>query len=57
MAQPLMTINQVCEYLNIDRKTLYTYIKEGRIKPRRLPSGRPRFTQKQVDGLLKKGGE
>lgn len=49
----LMTTQDVCDYLSVTRRTVYSYVKEGKLKPKNLggpQSGRPtyRFAREDV---------
>ena len=47
------TTNEVMELLQICRRTLYTYIEKGYIKPHKTPSKKVYFSKKDVDNFIK----
>ena len=47
-----LTLNEVAERLRVGRSTLYRWVREGRLKPHRLPGGRMRFEEEDVERLL-----
>lgn len=48
----LLTLKEVAERLRVGRSTLYRWVREGRLKPHRLPGGRMRFYEEDVERLL-----
>lgn len=44
----LFTISQAAEIMHVSRQTIYTWIKEGRIKPVLTPGGRSRIPEEQL---------
>ena len=49
-----LTLEQVCEILQVSRNTLLKYLKLGYIKAYRLPSKEWRFKANDIDAFLKK---
>ena len=49
-----LTLEQVCDILQVSRNTLLKYIKLGHIKAYRLPSKEWRFKANDIDNFLKK---
>ena len=45
------TLQEACEYLRINRNSMYTLLNSGKIKGFRIGKLR-RFTQKELDGLI-----
>ena len=45
-------VKGVCGILRIDRRTLWKWIKEGKIKAVRLPSGRYRIPESEIRKIL-----
>ena len=48
--------SEVAKMLNIDRHTVTRWIREGRIKAVKLPSGRYRIPESEVRKILEGGG-
>ncbi len=47
----LLTIKEVCEYLNVSKPTIYRLIKEGKLKPIKI--GRAtRFDKEDIDKFI-----
>ena len=57
MSEQLMKVADVAEYLQVCKKTVYNWIKAGKIQALRLPNGKIRFKPKQIKALLAKGSE
>lgn len=53
----LLNSEEVCQLLRVSRPTLHRYVKNGTLKPKRLPGGRLRFDRQQAlsvfNGALK----
>ena len=45
-------VKEVCGILRVDRRTLWKWIKEGKIKAVRLPSGRYRIPESEIRKIL-----
>ncbi len=43
---------QASDYLGVSRPTIYRWIKDKRLKPRRTPTGEFRFRIEDLDSLL-----
>ena len=52
----MLRSGEVAEILGVDRHTVVKWIKEGRIKAIRLPSGRYRIPEGEVRKILEGGG-
>lgn len=52
VGQEYLTPGEAAKRLNVSTRTLWRYQAEGRITPRRLPSGHRRFLVEDVDRLL-----
>ena len=51
------TIDQVAEILDVDRRTIYNYIKNGTLpEPKRDISGHPYWTPDQIESALRLRG-
>ena len=49
--EPLYTVQQVAEYLNLATRTIYSYIRSGKLKAMKV--GREyRITQKELERFL-----
>jgi len=48
---------EVCKILRIDRRTLWKWIKDGKIKAIKLPSGRYRFPESELKRILEATGD
>jgi len=48
----LLKVGEVLKVLRISRKTFYRWVKEGRIKVVRLPSGRYRVPKSEIERIL-----
>ncbi len=48
----LYRVKEVCEILRIDRRTLWKWIKEGKIRAIKLPSGRHRIPESEIRKIL-----
>jgi len=51
--QRLLTVNEVAKELRISARTLYLWIKQGRIKAIKLPSGKLRIESSELERILK----
>ena len=51
----MLRSGEVAEILGVDRHTVVKWIKEGRIKAIRLPSGRYRIPEGEVRKILEEG--
>jgi excisionase family DNA binding protein len=49
---PLLTINEAAEFLQVDRRTIYRWIQSGRLAVITLPSGRRRIRQEEFRSTL-----
>lgn len=45
-------IQEFSEKVGVSSRTIYRYIDQGKLTPKRLPSGLPFFLQKDVDLFL-----
>lgn len=52
--EPLLSVNDVVEYLGVSRRTVETIIAEGDLVPIRVRTAR-RFTRDSVDSYLRRG--
>ncbi len=50
----LFTPIEAAKRLKIDRITIYRWIKSGRLQAKRLPNGRIRIEERELDKLLTK---
>ncbi|MHA1835151.1 MAG: helix-turn-helix domain-containing protein [Candidatus Baldrarchaeia archaeon] len=50
-------VKEVCEILRIDRRTLWKWIKEGKIRAIKLPSGRHRIPESEIRKILGESSE
>lgn len=50
-------IQEFSEKVGVSSRTIYRYINQGVLTPRRLPSGLPFFLQKDVDLFLNSESE
>jgi len=53
--EKMLRSGEVAEILGVDRHTVVKWIKEGRIKAIRLPSGRYRIPESEVRRILEGG--
>ena len=51
--QRLLTLDEVAKELRISRRTLYLWIKQGRIKAIKLPNGKLRIESTELERVLK----
>lgn len=51
MEKRLLTVKEVCEYLNISKPTVYRLIKEGKLKPIKIGKS-TRFEKEDIDKLI-----
>lgn len=49
----LLTPNEVARRLKLDRITIYRWVKAGRLKAKKLPSGQLRIGIAEIDKILK----
>jgi excisionase family DNA binding protein len=47
----ILTVNEIADYLKVDRKTIYRLVKQGKI-PGRKVGGTWRFKKDTLDGWL-----
>lgn len=50
--EPWIGTTTACRHLGISALTLRRWIKSGRLKPKRTPTGEFRFRRSELDGLL-----
>jgi putative resolvase len=48
----LLKVREAALILNVDRRTIWKWIKEGKIKAVRLPSGRYRIPESEVIRII-----
>ena len=53
----LLKVKEAASILNVDRRTIWRWIKKGRIQAIRLPSGRYRIPEGEVVKILREGLE
>lgn len=51
-AEPWLTTTEACRHLSISIPTLRRWLKGGRLKAKRTPTGGLRFRQSELDSLL-----
>lgn len=51
--QMLLTLDEVAKELRISRRTLYLWIKQGRIKAIKLPNGKLRIESSELERVLR----
>ena len=51
-SEPWIDTNAACRYLAISAPTIRRWIKAGRLKPKRTPTGELRFRRSELDTLL-----
>lgn len=51
-SEPWIDTAAACKYLAISAPTIRRWIKAGRLKPKRTPTGELRFRRSQLDSLL-----
>lgn len=51
-AEPWIGTAAACNYLGISIPTIHRWVKAGRVKPRRTPTGEYRFRRSQLDEIL-----
>lgn len=51
--EPLMTVQEAADYLNVHKRTLQGWIESGKIEPR-YAEGEPRFKRCELDEWTKK---
>lgn len=49
---PYLTTREATAYLKISEPTVHRWVKEGILKPRRLPGGNLRFRRSDLDDVL-----
>jgi len=54
MSLDLFTPKEVAEMFKVDTKTVYRWVKSGRLKAIVLPGGTLRITKEEIDRLLKR---
>ncbi len=57
MVEEAITTTEAARMLGVSRWTVVRYIREGRLRAFRLPSGRLRLHRKDVDDLIRRGRE
>lgn len=50
------TVKDAANAIGVTRRTIYRWIAEGTIRPRRTPKGNCRFTKTEIENLAKKPG-
>lgn len=53
--EKLLKVGEVARRLNVSRHTVLNWIKRGKIKAIRLPSGRYRIPESEVEKILEGG--
>jgi len=51
-AEPWINTANACKYLGISTPTLRRWIRDGKIKPKRTPTGEYRYRRSELDTLL-----
>jgi excisionase family DNA binding protein len=51
--QRLLTLEEVAKELRINKRTLYLWIKQNRIKAARLPNGQLRIASSELERVLR----
>ncbi len=51
MEKRLLTVKEVCEYLNVSKPTVYRLIKEGKLKPIKIGKA-TRFEKEDIDKFI-----
>ena len=54
---PLLTVNEAAVYLNVERSTLYRFMRQGELAPSARVGKRWRFRLEELDEYLERGRE